>query len=1048
MRRILFVLSLTYPLVAFSQLYQHYTFDFSDPTSLNAIPALGETEDYNGAFVSLHATTLINDDQTISITFDGRTDDGQSGRLMTGWQQDDGSYDHFLFVSRGGGFTFNAHGVDIDTIIFENNSKVGNLKLISPLDIGRVDPVRQCWYGLGAKGVQSVSYQSQGQTPEIRAITVYYSSPLDVLEPIHVTPANLAEITSFRQLVLEFNKEISLGNEAKVVLRGPDSFEPIELNITLRDDYTIIAAIPDDLQAVSEISDDYQVIVSEKTAITKGEIGYYNKTTIYRFKIVEAHDTFNAIQFAPQQGEVSEIPSSIIIEFPSKANYSTSHLELRNTRTNEVLRELTASKLTQEEYEASSCYDPEKDITHFVKLSFIEGDIPVKASGIYLITVPEGFFGNRYYIPETKNYRDEGVLYNTRFTIEYNVNGVEYPSDSLLLAAKDLLSITGAGYPAVDSEARIALQALVDEGIGGKTVFEDAMAAFYAETNIEQPSNGFYLLSVVDPENNQVYVGYDKGKVVLTRDEEDAAHLLATVNDDGTIYFKTPDGKYLTQLAPDQNNVSDSYEAKKNDFTFSKLEVDGKTPKELFGLWTIHSWLRTTDEGVDKFANALVNLQTNAFETSDERERRYFDTTRSNAFRLTETDAPVPDVTYTLSPSADTEMESLYSITLTFGSDAKDVKLVDKSGIVLKGASTRQYVPTKIVNNGQQFIFYFDDVAAGTYTLTIPKGAFTYSYNEKAIMVKAISATYRVNSSAAFAEDFLYLHSTYYHNYPKIDTFVRDIDLNTFSMVIYDQGTYGLDSNKAITITDVAGSKEYGRGHFVFDNDFVNEASSSVTHIVLVMDNPIEYGTLPADTYCYNIPAGTFGDANFAAWLTDPQNKKKGDCHVNAYLTPMISVDNDRGNMIVEPQPITSVISKLSDITITFPYFENVSIQATNDIEVLERYTGRTITTSMVLVEGTTNKFRFASDEILTADTSNGGYMIVIPQNFFKAGTESFPGIRDMELFFYAKGDGDAIESVEAAQQQGVIFDLAGRRVKEMNKAGIYIVGGRKVVVK
>ena len=44
-------------------------------------------------------------------------------------------------------------------------------------------------------------------------------------------------------------------------------------------------------------------------------------------------------------------------------------------------------------------------------------------------------------------------------------------------------------------------------------------------------------------------------------------------------------------------------------------------------------------------------------------------------------------------------------------------------------------------------------------------------------------------------------------------------------------------------------------------------------------------------------------------------------------------------------------------------------------------------------------------------------------------------------------GDADAIQGVEAEQEQGAIYNLAGQRVSKAVK-GIYIINGRKVVVK
>ncbi len=1057
MKRVLIVITILLPFFGFAQKQKSYTFDFSNASGL--IPAIElPEEEYNGHEINVTDWTFRSPDDKVSISFEGRYPDGMGGFFTTGWPQEDGSFEHFLFLSRGSRFIISSNGADLESFVFEKSSFPGNLQLISPTGVGRMDAATFSWYSEGALGVTTLNYSCNGQNPKIREVTVSYLIPQDVLEPRNTIPLDKSDIHHLDEITFDFAKPVHLGEAASFVLNGPRGFNPVRMSAKVVGN-KVVLSLPEDV-TIDESNEasrgTYTLTVAEKSIITTDDDEFYNKKTTYYFNVVEAYYKFvNDILWPDMSDNVEKI-DTIVLGFPGEVGkFEVDDLKLTDREGN-IVRTMQAKWLVESEYTADRpFFKADRDIYKYVQFVFSGSKTAaIKTSGIYHITIPEKFIWNGRYDPTAE---DEGISAGARFNpelvLEYNVNGVVYPSDEVFQAAQDLLAFTGAGYPAADSPSRLALQSLVDEGVGADELFEAAMDAFYAETVLEMPKSGYYLLSAVGSDGKEVYVGYENGKVSLTSDPEEAAHLLATVNEDGTLVFETPDHKFLKQMMPTGANVSDAKD-KMNNLTFSRLVLQDEhgndiyTPKQLFGLWSINGIIGTNDEEQDITAYTLVNLESLLFETNRDKSLRYFSATQTNAFRLTETDAPVPDAAYTFTPAAGSEMESLYYITLTFGDDVNGIKLVSSEGIVLKGTSTRQYTPTKITNTGRQFVFFFDDVAAGTYTLTIPKGAFTYTYNEKTVAVKAISVTYRVNNSAVFVEDFLYLHSTYYHNYPNIDTFVRDVDLNNFSMVIYDQGIYGLDTNKAVTITTMGGIDEYARGHLEFDNNFVDQYGTKMTHMVLVMDEPIKYGTLPAQTYCYNIYAGTFGDSNFAEWLKDPQNKRKGDCHVNAYLTPMISVDNDRGNMTFDPQPITSHITKLSDITITFPHFNVVDITEENNIDVLERYTGRTISTSVVRVEGKNNQFTFASDETLTADTNNGGYMIPIPLNFFKAGEYFFPAEREMELFYYAKGGADAIEGVEAAPQTGVIFDLSGRRVTNSSKPGIYIVNGRKVVVK
>ena len=45
-------------------------------------------------------------------------------------------------------------------------------------------------------------------------------------------------------------------------------------------------------------------------------------------------------------------------------------------------------------------------------------------------------------------------------------------------------------------------------------------------------------------------------------------------------------------------------------------------------------------------------------------------------------------------------------------------------------------------------------------------------------------------------------------------------------------------------------------------------------------------------------------------------------------------------------------------------------------------------------------------------------------------------------------GGTTAIEEVETEAAETVIYDLTGRRVNEITKAGVYVVNGKKILVK
>lgn len=1065
MKRVLFALCLLLPLMSQAQKRHEFTFCFNNPDSIKHFGIEYLDPDYNGAEINLSNKTLLTYDEMIAVTFVGRSTDGRGGVFKTGWPEEDGTFDHHLFIARGGGMRITAkQDAEIDAVTFSTDTYTGNLALVAPLDKGTVSPVNFSWNSRGSSGAiertDLVEYTNNGQLPEIRAFTVVYYSPMDVLAPVSVTPADKSEMHSIETIEIAYDQPIKLGEGAKFELTGPRGFNPVKMIATLVDN-TVVLSLPEGV-TIDESNEarrgTYTLTIAEMSIIGDDADEYYNKKTVYTFNVVEAFNKFDKESVYPddQVEQVTEIPNGIVIGFAGGiGKFSSDEIKLVD-RDGNPTRTMQAQWLDENEYvEGAPFYKHDKDIYNFVKFVFTGSKTAaVKATGLYHFTVPEGFIWNDKWDSTAE---DEGVSagarFNPEFTIEYNVNGVVYPSDEVLQAAKDLLEVTGAGYPAADSPARVALQNLVTEGIGADAVFQAAMEAFYAETQIELPSDGYYLLSAVPAEGDELYISYENGKIGLTNNENDAVHLFAKVNEDGTIVFKTPDNKYLTRLAPTGSNISDTYEAKKNNFTFTKLEVEGKTAQDLFGLWIINAWLRSTDEGVDKTAYALVNFQTNAFATSDERENRYFDEVLSNAFRLTETLAPIPAATYTFDPASGTALETLHRVELTFTNIA-EVKMVEnaKALITLVGSNALKYAPdqvTAVSGSKNKFLLSFEDVKAGTYTLTIPKGVFTWTYDGREATIQEITATYTVKSGVDFSYDFIFNNAVYYYN-RDLNQYIRDVDMNELVLETYKKMKWGI-SNKQVLVQDVDDVQVYSTGHFVAYPGFVDPNVPDATAIKLVLDKPIKRGDMPPGVYTYVIAPATFGDENFGKWLADPQSLSKNDCHVNSELRPNILVDNDKANISFTPA-LNSFIESFSEVTITFPYATNVTIAEGMKLTIQNTFDNSEIDATIEPVEGKKNAFRFTSTEPLKGGSWEGEYMITIPVDMFKCtdaiGDFTVPSYYAQQFWFYGRPNGDAIDDINVQQQSNVIYDLSGRRVKDTNKNGIYIVNGKKVVVK
>ena len=118
-------------------------------------------------------------------------------------------------------------------------------------------------------------YENVGFDPAIQAFTVFYNSPMNILEPKNVYPGNESEVTSFSQFKLTFNQNVKLGATPKAILRGP--LDLYNLNLTQVDDKTIVASLEDGVSPITTISDDYQITIFENSIVTNDDDKYYNK---------------------------------------------------------------------------------------------------------------------------------------------------------------------------------------------------------------------------------------------------------------------------------------------------------------------------------------------------------------------------------------------------------------------------------------------------------------------------------------------------------------------------------------------------------------------------------------------------------------------------------------------------------------------------------------------------------------------------------------------------------------------------------------------------
>ena len=211
------------------------------------------------------------------------------------------------------------------------------------------------------------------------------------------------------------------------------------------------------------------------------------------------------------------------------------------------------------------------------RLSFPEVD-----GGEYTLSIAEGAF-TFLFMERTVNV--------PALTAYYSVK--QYVSAEIMTLAKQMLEKTGVGYPAANSQSRLALKSMVDaagdNNLGSNNAFIAAIDAFKAETNVEKPaSEKFYRIAAVTSTGYVYYLKNNNGRLSLTTNDTDGIVFKATANANGTTVFATiaDNAKYLC-LPTDGAAFSDVYTAAQNNLTLARLQIEGVDNGQTFGRMSI-----------------------------------------------------------------------------------------------------------------------------------------------------------------------------------------------------------------------------------------------------------------------------------------------------------------------------------------------------------------------------------------------------------------------------------------------------------------------------
>lgn len=339
----------------------------------------------------------------------------------------------------------------------------------------------------------------------------------------------------------------------------------------------------------------------------------------------------------------------------------------------------------------------------------------------------------------------------------YKVTEASSLSEEELAPARELLAYVGVGYPKADSEARVALQNIVDNPVGKElSELEAAMAAFKVEKDVQLPENGkMYTLSFVTTAGASYYANETDDDMVLESYTDGATYpasaaLTAQVNDNGTFSFVTAQGRFLAYHENPANNTSwltganlqgftDAY-SEANDFEVARVVKQGAvtvSDEALFGLLTFRG-VRGTQNGSNVYGYLNIKVDGPTFDGTS---TAYFNSAYTSCIRLQEYVAPPVQNTLeptevTPAPGFDTTYEAFPAeVTLTFDAAAAPLTLDESKSVTFltRNGQAPALSATVAVNEAQVVVTVTGQVEeSGAYMMVLPEGLVTAadgSYN-------------------------------------------------------------------------------------------------------------------------------------------------------------------------------------------------------------------------------------------------------------------------------------------------------------------------------
>ena len=1075
MKKYLLSLLALFSLQAMAMVEETATFNFKQPLDLNLDPPLSQVDlnqlsdpEASGTLVNISNKTVTSG--PIVLSFTKPTNTPGAGISRYGGASAPFSLDMGRLVE----LNFNATaGCVLKSISFDQDSEL----ILPEGQPGSWNYTTNTWTAPD-NNTSSVTLKNGDHVSRVYIITVKYLRPSTPMNFVSSSPAQGATVNgSFKTMTMSFSSAVAkVNNASNIKLTGTDvDNTPINQSMSATiSGSTVSLSIP------TAITKDASLTVTAPAGTFENSEGATNQQAItVSFTLLSQRDIFNPVGIEPAAGTYNELPQQIRLTFDNfvKIGEGTVKFKQQDGSGN---------------FPASVSIDSEN--AKVAIISHTNGKV-VDASS-WIVEIPAGVFHNQYY--QVDNVEDR---WNAALNLSYIVDGSGAgPQDTQTMKdAKALLKLTGVGYPSNTNPAWVALNALVTaEETPTDEALQAAMTNLYNVTDVKLPEvDKWYYITGYNSTGKKIYLTFntDKTKVILGTDAGSAAAFKVKSVTDNKVVFQTKEGLFLhvPTILPQHEGTSDanltSEESDINKLTFTKFlasSVTGADPAALYGAFTIYGSLgKLVVTDTEEFAYAMLDFDNTTISTYPNIPVA-FASKMSSAFTLTETTEPteeidmiyptvgfVPDV---IDNAGDDMIMKINGPTTTTIVDNSLIYYAQytEEGVGPKVAFS-ETILTSYPTIPNTFVVNTDGLTPGMYYLIMENGAFAYTAPAGKgvrpmtliggpITIKGgsgeIVPTASLSKSQLKAGDYLVLTignvgkaalktpTAPYFEYADGDkagtkvTFAGNILLSRpNSSVEFTVNTKGLaPGNYRLVLPSET---------FLFEAAQAGQTVKDNVQLVVTFEILNDGGTSGGEDFRYTYDAYiTFLPASVYRTSGYFKDVDLNDMYLYVY-------DSMASGLVPDTEKQVSVVTNHGGVATT-GHFEVYKDFAKDFSQYLGDLTGTfalKFIPDVPIKEGDLDNwpgyYTYRCNPATFGDANFGRWLAnhdsVNPED---CRVNPALDIANVLVYNSRVPEPTGIENVNAEIGSELVFDLQGRRVQNMDKKGVYIVNGRKIVKK